>query len=152
VDELAAGTATIALRDQATIGRVTYREASGYRTLTSSVIFGALQGPGRDALLAEYVNFLLHGSGVEEQPVAAPLAEFRAARSPVRRGRTIGLLLPRTAGATLTVFDATGRRMAGTFVAAGARRADIRAGLPAGAYVARLTGANPASCAFSVVP
>jgi hypothetical protein len=151
IDELGAGTAGLALCDQATVGRVALREASGYRTMASSIIFGALQGPSRDSLLAKYVSFLLHGSGIEEWPVTAPLLEFRVARSPVRHGQAVSFLLPKGTRGAVTVFDATGRAVASAPVEAGAQRVDVRTELPSGTYVARLTGAGPASCVFSVV-
>jgi hypothetical protein len=150
VDEFGAGTGMLLIRDQADRGRVVLREASGYRTMVSGVIIGAMQGPARDQLLAKYVNFLLHGSGVAEPQALTHVALFSVGPNPARRNELVRFAIPPGQAGFLAVVDAFGRTVK-TAPAADAR-VDVRLDIPAGTYFARLvTPAGSQTLPFVVV-
>lgn len=67
VDEIGTNGGTIYFRDQSGIGRAIYYQEGNYRTIFSAVIFGALQGSQRENLMRSYVQYLLSGTGIEEE-------------------------------------------------------------------------------------
>uniref|UniRef100_A0A7C3UQ64 T9SS type A sorting domain-containing protein n=1 Tax=candidate division WOR-3 bacterium TaxID=2052148 RepID=A0A7C3UQ64_UNCW3 len=67
VDELGEQGGRLYFLDQNGIGRGIYYRGGNYRTILSSVIFGALQGTERTRLLRSYLQYLLSGTGMEEE-------------------------------------------------------------------------------------
>jgi hypothetical protein len=150
VDEFGAGTGTLLVKDQAGKGRVVFNEASGYRTMVSGVIVGAMQGPARDQLLAKYVSFLLHGSGVAEQREPAQVSQFSVSPNPVRQDGIIRFVIPPGRAGLLTIVDAFGRTV--KTAPAADTRVEVHLDIPAGTYFARLvTSAGSQTLPFVVV-
>jgi hypothetical protein len=105
VDEFGADGGTAVLRCQESIGRVVSYQASGYRTIVSSTIFGATGDTNRGVLMAAYMNYLMLGTGVSQKGEQRLTA---AIPSVARVGRAVRL---RTSGPTreLSLLDITGR-------------------------------------------
>ena len=117
--------------DQGDTGRAVSNAPGSYRTIVSSVIFGALQGSGRAAAMAAYMHFLTAGQAIaEERPVE--LRRFRVWPNPVAQGASLHFTLSEPTGVTVT--DASGRIVAA--LPAGANELSVR-GLSAGVYFAR---------------
>lgn len=66
VDEIGENGGRIYFRDQLGIGRVIFYNSGKYRTILSTVIFGALQGVQKENLMRSYIRYLLSGIRVEE--------------------------------------------------------------------------------------
>jgi len=109
--------------------------ASPYRTVLSAVIYGALGQADREALMAAYVNYLLDGAAVAEQP-AAVRPHLDVSPNPVKVGGVLRLISP--SPGTAALYDAFGRRRAEQEITG---NTDWRLDrLPAGSYVLRLSG------------
>lgn len=118
--------------------------------MVSGVIVGAMQGPARDQLLAKYVSFLLHGSGVAEQREPAQVSQFSVNPNPARQDVVIRFVVPPGRDGFLTIVDAFGRTVKTTPVAD--PRAEVHLDVPAGTYFARLvTPAGSQTLPFVVV-
>jgi hypothetical protein len=108
VDEFGAEGGTVVLRSQDGIGRAVCNEASGYRTVLSSTIFGATSGTDRDALMAACMNYLVLGTGISQGDKPQPAARAAVVPSVARVGRAVRL---QTSGLAreLSVLDVSGR-------------------------------------------
>ena len=131
VDQLGAAGGTVLLVDQGDTGRAVSNAPGAYRTLVSSVIFGALQGSGRASAMAAYMSFLTAGQAIsEERPVE--LRRFRIWPNPVAQNGSLHFTPAEPAGVTVT--DASGRIVA--TLPAGTNVLPVR-GFAAGVYFAR---------------
>jgi len=141
VDEFDAAGGTVCLRDQSSIGRVVSFDAGTYRTVTSSVIFGAQRGPDRGRLMQACAAFLVYGLGLAGKELPGVGPALLVAPNPVRGG----LVRFSSAGRydRVTVVGMDGRSVAELDLRAGAGNLDC-AQIPTGAYVARATGPSGA--------
>ena len=144
VDEFGANGGTIVYEDQSQIGRVVSYNHSGYRTICSSVIFGAMQGANRDRLMAAYVRFLLTGAAIEDRDLTElPGNSDRIPRitTPVRSGFLTIHLNPRFLDSSnplsVSIFDASGRPILHSAICT--LTFEMPLDLPAGTYFCRLT-------------
>ncbi len=111
VDELGENGGTLFLNCQSSIGRaISYQNAS-YRTILSSVIFGALTGAQQDALIAKYMEYLTFSTGISEQKVKLEKPTLTINPNPARNNKVIQFNITGKAN-NLTVFDASGRTVA----------------------------------------
>ena len=108
LDEFGPDRGTVVLRSQDSIGRVVSNQASGYRTVLSSTIFGATGDTNRGTLMAAYMNYLLLGTGISQGRGQRPRMAAAVVPSVARVGRAVRL---RTSGPTreLSLLDVTGR-------------------------------------------
>ncbi|MEO0116666.1 MAG: T9SS type A sorting domain-containing protein [candidate division WOR-3 bacterium] len=67
MDEIGENGGRLYFRDQSGIGRAISYQSGNYRTIFSAVIFGALQGNQKENLMRRYIQYLLHGTGIEEE-------------------------------------------------------------------------------------
>jgi hypothetical protein len=67
VDILDVNGGTLYLRDQSETGRAVFYQNSNYHTILSAVIFGAVRGAQREALIEKYIQYLTFGTGVVEE-------------------------------------------------------------------------------------
>jgi hypothetical protein len=108
VDILGAAAGAVLLSDQSGTCRAVFHQADGYRTVCSSVIFGAFGAEDRASFLAAAMDFLTVGTGAAEPRPPAPATAVVAEPNPVRLGSRVRFTVP--AGAKrLAVFDASGR-------------------------------------------
>jgi len=137
VDEIGAACGALFFLDQAGIGRAVCHSGAGWRTIFSTVVFGALSGEDeRAGLMDAYVRYLLTGQGLEQGGRRAAGPMLAVSPSPVRLNHAVRISAS-TDGA-LAVYDAFGRRVSGWH----GRRADwVPQGLEAGTYFVRLTTA-----------
>jgi hypothetical protein len=139
VDELDVTTGAMICRDQSSIGRIVAHDASPYRTVLSSVIFGALQGTDRGELMARYVNYLLTATGAAEKPGEKAAAAFAISPNPVPHGSTVRFVIPRGHVGQLTIVNASGQVVARRAISG--QDVELNLDAPAGAYFARFTRA-----------
>lgn len=136
---------TVLYNDQSSQGRAVYYTNGTYRTMLSAVIFGALEGSQRNALLGGIVEYLTAGSAVAEPPSPRAVERITIAPNPVTAGNRIRLTLPRGYTGPVQVFDAAGRSV---LSAVCDLQSAIVLNLPAGGYVLRAAGQ---SVPFAVV-
>ncbi len=108
VDEFGSDGGTVILRSQDSIGRAVCNEASGYRTILSSTIFGAMSGTDGDALMAAYMEYFVLGTGISQNEQPRIVATAAVVPSVARVGRAVRL---ETSGPAreLSVLDVSGR-------------------------------------------
>jgi len=118
VDEMGAAGGAVILRSQDNVGRAVCNAASGYRTVLSATVFGAMSRTDRAALMAGYMDYLLLGAGISRSDAAVTAPATAVTPSVARVGRTVRLL---TSGPArdLAVLDVAGRTVAGWRLAAG---------------------------------
>ncbi|MFO7650760.1 MAG: hypothetical protein R6X13_05410 [bacterium] len=135
---------TVCYNDQSSLGRAVYYTNGTYRTMLSAVIFGAMEGSQRNALLGGIVEYLVAGTAVAEPPVPRAVERVTVAPNPAPRNGRVRLTLPRGYSGPIQVFDAAGRCVPVSF--------DIRHSTlvisAAGSYVLRAAGQ---SVPFTVV-
>jgi hypothetical protein len=147
VDEVSANGGTVFFLDQTNIGRAVAHGGGTWRTIYSTVVFGALgEQDSRGALMNAYVHYLLTGMGLAGSGRSA-VAPALLGPNPVRAGQPLRL---RSSGpGTVGLYDAFGRRVAEW--QSGADRTIF--GLAAGTYLVRFTGADGAvTRPLTVVP
>lgn len=138
VDEIGANGGTLFFLDQSNIGRAVCHTNGTWRTIFSSVVFGALGGQDdRAGLMAAYVRYLLTGMALTEQPPVASRPWLQVSPNPAPAGGAVRFRSG-TAG-TFTVFDAFGRRV-GEWQ--GREATWSLPGVNAGTYFVRLTAAG----------
>jgi hypothetical protein len=110
VDELGADGGTVVIRSQDNVGRVISKETPTYRTVLSSIIFGATSGTDREALLAGVVGYLLPGAGISLGGTQRPAPRAAIVPSVARVGRAVRL---ETSGPAreLRVLDVAGKTL-----------------------------------------
>jgi hypothetical protein len=108
VDELGENGGTMFLNCQSSIGRAISYQNSNYRTILSSVIFGALTGAQQDALIAKYMEYLSFSTGINEQKVKLEKPIFTINPNPASNHKVIKFNITGKAD-NLTIFDASGR-------------------------------------------
>jgi len=115
VDEFGAGSGTLAFVCQSSKGRVGYYSGSSdsYRTITSSVIFGAIEdGTSTKAELMDiYMEYLTGGTGIGETGSAPVDTGHLSVTNPSIGNLSAVLELPYPASCDLGVYDMTGRRV-----------------------------------------
>ncbi len=118
VDEFGADGGTVILRSQDGIGRAVCNEASGYRTVLSSTVFGATSGTDHDALMTAYMDYLVLGTGISQNDKPWLAARVAVVPSVARVGRAVRM---QTSGPAreLTVLDVSGRAVTGWQLPAG---------------------------------
>jgi len=115
VDEFGAGSGTLAFVCQNDKGRIGYYSgaADSYRTITSSVIFGAIEdGTNTKAELMDlYMDYLTGGTGIGETGSASIDTGHLSVTNPSIGNLSVMLELPYPASCDLGVYDLTGRRV-----------------------------------------
>ena len=139
VDEFDVTTGILIYRDQSSIGRIVAHDASSYRTILSSVIFGALQGTDRGELMARYVNYLLIGTGAAEKPGEKAAVAFAVTPNPAPHGSAVRFVIPKGQAGQLTIVGASGQIVARRAV--DGQDIELKLDAPAGTYFARFTRA-----------
>jgi hypothetical protein len=154
VDEFGTNGGSMVYVDQSGIGRVVCYDHAGYRTICSSVIYGAMQGgDNRAKLMSACVRYLLTGTGIaEETRLLIGNTGLTLSPTPVSQGRAVGVSVPAGASGVLTVRDASGRIISRSTVPARsyAQTVELRLAesLPAGAYFVQV---GAMTRAFTVV-
>lgn len=143
VDELGENGGTMFLNCQSSIGRAISFQNANYRTILSSVIFGALTGAQQDALIAKYMEYLSFSTGINEQSVKLETPSLTINPNPVRNNKVIQFNITGKAN-NLTVFDASGRTVAHWTLNPENENSIVwnlnGKSMPNGTYFARLTG------------
>jgi len=154
VDEFGTSGGSMVYVDQSGIGRVVCYDHAGYRTVCSSVIYGALQGSdNRSRLMSAFMRYLLTGAGIAGE-IQLPKCDagLTLSPTPVSPGRVVRVSVPAGASGVLTVRDASGRIISRSTVPARscARTVELRLpeSLPAGACFVRV---GAMTRAFAVV-
>ena len=145
VDELGENGGTLFLNCQSSIGRAISYQNANYRTILSSVIFGALTGAQQDALIAKYMEYLTFSTGISEQRVKLENATLTINPNPANYDKVIRFDITGKAK-KLTVFDASGRTTFEWTLNSGNDNSIVwnltGKSITNGTYFARLTGSN----------
>lgn len=113
----------------------------GYRTITSSVFFSVFEenGTTRQELMAIYREFMLGGTGIDQQNGAVSSPVLLCVPSPAAGSLSATVTVAGPSQCSLDVFDLSGRRvgtLADGMVPAGSSSFAIpAAGLPSGTYM-----------------
>jgi hypothetical protein len=153
VDEFGSAGGTVVLRSQDRIGRTVCYEASTYRTIASSTIFGASSEAKSDALMSAYMDYLVLGTGITERTAPTAQATGTVTPSVVRVGAAIRFATSGPAR-SLTVLDVCGRSVASWQVPAGSAVTtwNIGSSIAPGAYFMRVrSSASSSTQSFAVV-
>ena len=153
VDEFGAGAGELALVCQSAKGRVGYYSGptGTYRTITSAVIFGAIEdGSNTKAeLLGLYMEYLTGGTGIGESGTGAVENSLLTFQNPSIGDLSALLELSVTACCDLGVYDMSGRRvgvLADGEMNPGAHMLMLQEGLSTGTYlISGRIGDNPVS-------
>lgn len=163
LDIVAAGNATLILHDQDHNGRVAlYEASSGYRIISSTLIFGALKdGDGSNTkanLLHRYLTHLLPSSDVPEESVPTVPQTFTVYQNypnPFNAATILKFSLATAAHVSVEMYDNLGRPVSNVlddYLPSGTHQVTISShDLASGRYLCRVSSGSEAQTVIMTV-